>query len=169
MKNDNHFQVQFPLPNVSESLVLGFISLSQKCDCWMDKESSSRGFLLPPDWRLSPSPLLPSVLHCSLLASSLHHASLFPVQHIRFSLTLRAGHVAPYFLNRLICLSLFGHASLKLLQVRSLLQHVGSSSPNRDQTQLPCIGDDESQPLDCHGSPSLDIQKQPSHFCLRQI
>ena len=35
----------------------------------------------------------------------------------------------------------------------SQLWHVGSSSPTRDQTLVPCIGSTESQPLDHQGSP----------------
>ena len=31
------------------------------------------------------------------------------------------------------------------------------NSPTRDQTRAPCIGNVESQPLDCQGSPSISV------------
>ena len=37
----------------------------------------------------------------------------------------------------------------------SSLQHVGSSSPTRAQTQVPCTGSMESQPPDQQGSPPI--------------
>ena len=40
-----------------------------------------------------------------------------------------------------------------------LLWHVGSSSQTRDQTQAPCVGSPESQPLDHQGSPQFDFFK----------
>lgn len=49
MENDrielHHFQVSFPLPRVSEPLVLGLF-FPGECDSWMKIESSSRDFSL---------------------------------------------------------------------------------------------------------------------------
>ena len=63
---------------------------------------------------------------------------------------------------------------LQLQHANSRLQHVRSSSPTRDRTQVPCIGSSESQPSDHQGSPDFVLfqvvfREDPSRrYCFKQ-
>ena len=55
------------------------------------------------------------------------------------------------------------------MQTLSCGMHVGSSSPTRDQTRVPCIGSTESNPLDHREVPSASIfeyEKHVTQICL---
>ena len=72
------------------------------------------------------------------------------------------------FLKIFICLAALGlHCSTQDLQLghtNSQLLPVGTSSLTRDQTQAPCIGSAESQPLDHQGSPYSILNTSISSF-----
>ena len=86
---------------------------------------------------------------------------MWPPEYIKFT-----------YVAHIIFLSFFNIFIYLFGCIRSQLRHTGSSFLIGDQTQAPCIGRAESQPLDHQGSPSKILffsnsyyQEFPTHIC----